>query len=739
MHRHSRVSLLNLYTYATCIALSSALRLGEEDAHIQHIFSTQAQDSSSDPDVGSVCSRVVPGSQSSGEDKCTCIGESKLLGKDDVCNVIGDFAQVALKGHGCYCQGGYGMAEAAYEIMGYTRAEYTTIPEGEGDCPDLAQMATRGDCERAAVWFNLSFAIVNKTMFRYGCTLDRKERKKEIAWNTFPFFHGPTGAGQQRICWAGMYYYEPQPCPRDRQVLTIWECKVALSLLTQDRISEHQREQIRSKTFEGCLSIGNHAVLLSPTGWQRSSYVEETEEIDAKEKQKLYICRSVTDKDIANASHTWVMSLSASAPPKRGLKAPLSKEHNDWFHQAAGAARLLEAAGLEGSQNLKDLLAIMEFRDNYSMPIAAAALGHLLQGKPRDGTKLTESAQEQVVAAWQAVEVVTQKLDFVSLYDKGGILTLMKLTIEQAYGNRYWDVGVTLLCGAALTLFLKSVIESVDIHTRNWHHRRCEGKLHPDKVHEVVEKAQAEASEELLARSCDFYFVDADYFRSLADNSDNLESLPDYHTLKKSGRLRKKRFSFAVSVATETFRKEYLVISHPWASREHPDPEMTQMKAIIEYVVDNPAIQYVWYDYFSMPQGERSDVESAYFSVALRQINGLYLGCHVLIMLNLAYQHRFWCLLESFLAMHECSPQGLISARPLGKRYTILPIDAAQKAGGKYSKALEQSWATIDVDTAFKILRNPDVNVTCLKDKEEQLDKLQTLEEEVRKIFGHLQ
>ena len=49
-----------------------------------------------------------------------------------------------------------------------------------------------------------------------------------------------------------------------------------------------------------------------------------------------------------------------------------------------------------------------------------------------------------------------------------------------------------------------------------------------------------------------------------------------------------------------------------------------------------------------MPQGERTPAEKVDFQHMLSHINLLYLGCHVLVLLDLSYLSRFWvCSAES--------------------------------------------------------------------------------------------
>ena len=49
-----------------------------------------------------------------------------------------------------------------------------------------------------------------------------------------------------------------------------------------------------------------------------------------------------------------------------------------------------------------------------------------------------------------------------------------------------------------------------------------------------------------------------------------------------------------------------------------------------------------------MPQGERNEQEKQDFLRMLRQVNLLYLGCHVLVLLDLSYLSRFWVRSTTF-------------------------------------------------------------------------------------------
>ena len=60
-----------------------------------------------------------------------------------------------------------------------------------------------------------------------------------------------------------------------------------------------------------------------------------------------------------------------------------------------------------------------------------------------------------------------------------------------------------------------------------------------------------------------------------------------------------------------------------------------------------------------MPQGERSPAEKTSFNHMLRNVNFLYLGCKVLILLDKRFIGRFWTQFEAYIAMRQASEQGL--------------------------------------------------------------------------------
>ena len=90
-----------------------------------------------------------------------------------------------------------------------------------------------------------------------------------------------------------------------------------------------------------------------------------------------------------------------------------------------------------------------------------------------------------------------------------------------------------------------------------------------------------------------------------------------------------------------------------WLSPDNPDVTGEQLTAIRSFLNRNEWVEFIWFDFCSLPQGERNLAETTHFRAALKFINLLYLHAPVLILLDANYQTRFWCLYETFLATHK--------------------------------------------------------------------------------------
>ena len=57
---------------------------------------------------------------------------------------------------------------------------------------------------------------------------------------------------------------------------------------------------------------------------------------------------------------------------------------------------------------------------------------------------------------------------------------------------------------------------------------------------------------------------------------------------------------------------------------------------------EHEGIRLVWYDYSCLAQGDRKPADKAAFQWQLSNVNMLYLGCSVLLLIDISYLSRFW-------------------------------------------------------------------------------------------------
>ena len=139
--------------------------------------------------------------------------------------------------------------------------------------------------------------------------------------------------------------------------------------------------------------------------------------------------------------------------------------------------------------------------------------------------------------------------------------------------------------------------------------------------------------------------------------------------------------------------KEILTISHRWMSPKVADVDGAQLTAIQKHLADSGReIKYVWMDYSCMPQGEeKTAVQRADFKRMISQVNLLYLGTSVLILLDLSYVSRFWTQFEAWLSMQQATTGKLCRASGSERRETIVTI---YNGNATAVKLLEEQWGT---------------------------------------------
>ena len=132
---------------------------------------------------------------------------------------------------------------------------------------------------------------------------------------------------------------------------------------------------------------------------------------------------------------------------------------------------------------------------------------------------------------------------------------------------------------------------------------------------------------------------------------------------------------------------------------------------------ENRGIKWVFYDYWCMPQGDdRSAAQKEEFKWMLSNVDWIYLGASVLLLVDLSYISRFWTQFEAWLSLQKCEPTGLISADDSkdDSRCTIVPTFNANE---KDAERVREMWSNKSPTEAHDLLSLPDVMVTNMKDK----------------------
>ena len=214
-------------------------------------------------------------------------------------------------------------------------------------------------------------------------------------------------------------------------------------------------------------------------------------------------------------------------------------------------------------------------------------------------------------------------------------------------------------------------------------------------------------------------------------------------------------------VCRGSYVEEYAAVSHRWDKNHDPDPWGEQLKAIKLFLKNRKRIKWIWIDYCCMPQdakdyedaegevnfdeegvykptsrslaaGARTEAEYKEFKTMLPDIGLIFLGCRVLLVIDLTYQSRFWTQYEAWLSMQRATIKGLAATPTADLRCTMMCIQNAtehDKAG------LIEIWHGKSVNEAREVLSRDDICVTNLKDKPEQLNKIGKVDEMVRNFF----
>jgi hypothetical protein len=248
-----------------------------------------------------------------------------------------------------------------------------------------------------------------------------------------------------------------------------------------------------------------------------------------------------------------------------------------------------------------------------------------------------------------------------------------------------------------------------------------------DEDREARGRVRTRIEDDRTRRQCTFYFVTAEHVRHATS------TLPQFQELwQQEGAIVEKSLEETMAYRSAYAGGEILAVSHRWEAPSQPDTEGAQWDAIRRHLQANPHIRLVWYDYWCMPQGTRSRAEGDHFKWMLQHINLLYLGCSVLILLDISYLSRFWTQMEAWLSMQLGGSDGL---EPAPERLRRCAIEFLHTATTTTRTDLLNMWATRTPEEAYALLSKPDVQVTNQSDKVTQLAKVRQLVPEVKGAF----
>jgi hypothetical protein len=253
------------------------------------------------------------------------------------------------------------------------------------------------------------------------------------------------------------------------------------------------------------------------------------------------------------------------------------------------------------------------------------------------------------------------------------------------------------------------------------------------KAEQELKKAKEELKKTWNEHAPFFYFLKAKYVREECAE----KSLPRMQTLRHAGKLKKMKIPLVDAFRGEGIIKNILFVSHRWEEPEQPDVYGEQLKAIDEYLDKHRDIEWVWFDYSSMPQkvdgvDTRTPEEKAEFQLMLAAMADLYLTARVLILLDGTYASRFWTLTEAWCSMQTVTSHGLRPATEAERRHTI---ECIHNADEYVIKVLVNKVSTQTPDGMYRILKKPDVQITNAKDKDKVLPEIKKIEEHVKETF----
>jgi len=252
----------------------------------------------------------------------------------------------------------------------------------------------------------------------------------------------------------------------------------------------------------------------------------------------------------------------------------------------------------------------------------------------------------------------------------------------------------------------------------------------------------------MLSKTLLFYFIDRQAILQATG------PLPEFRELLRQEAIVPKYINVEELIEHQA---KYLAVSHRWETVTHPDPHGSQQEEVRKFLLGPGAeVQWLWFDYWCLPQGIRSKRETDLFKATLKHMDALYLFLPVLLLVDKQYSGRFWTCFEAFLSMQHVDVDGRMAGallqRPSGKtgergaggtscaegqpRYNIAVLGASGVGEARAAAeiaSLETMWGHASVDEALGVLSHSDILVTNLHDKTMALEVLVKLPKQVKR------
>ena len=195
----------------------------------------------------------------------------------------------------------------------------------------------------------------------------------------------------------------------------------------------------------------------------------------------------------------------------------------------------------------------------------------------------------------------------------------------------------------------------------------CASKRSLRRQRSVISAQEAERHE------CSFWFVSA---AQLLESTE--KSLPSFVELKRRGHGFLSRHTITRDGAFRgSYSRRYVAVSHRWFARDSPDKDGQQLNKIKAYLRAHPEVQWVWYDYWCMPQGNRSPAQHVSFDYMLQHVNYLYPAARSWFYstsLSVSLRTQF----EAWLSFQVPSPQGLAGMLARSSSGVLVTTDDAE-------------------------------------------------------------